>query len=456
MRMRRRQLHRLFCAIGLLLAAAAPAAARAEENLQGFADQVASLVPAVVAIQTVATTPKGSMDFVGSGFIVDPSGIIVTNRHVLGGAYEITVTNPEIGQLKAKPLYISGLLDVALLKVDAGKPLATLKLGNSDSVRVGDEVLLLGNPLGLGLSLSRGVISGVNRDIGESMYDHFFQTDGALNHGNSGGPLVNMRGEVIAVNTALISSPGNTGSIGLGFSMPINDIKIIIEQYQRNGRVVAGYLGVRAQQMNADLAAAFGVHRARGLIVTSVDANGPAAGRIHVGDIVLEVEGQDASDMRAVSRLVAETPPGQSLKVRLLRRGVEHDVAVTVGDAAMDTKAAMSVLGHAPEGAMAITTPSDPGMTVGSVTDEVRRDQMLGNDVKGLLVKAVQPNSAAAYRKVEVGDVILAVGDQAVATPADLKRQLQAVVAKHAPFAALLVSGERGARWIALPVEADR
>lgn len=454
--MHRHQLFRLFCAIGLLLAAAAPTAGRAEENLQSFADEVASLIPAVVAIQTVASTPQGSMDFVGSGFIIDPSGIIVTNRHVLGGAYEITVTNPVIGQLKAKPLYISGLLDVALLKVEAGKPLTALKLGNSDSVRIGDEVLLLGNPLGLGLSLSRGVISGLNRDIGESMYDHFFQTDGALNHGNSGGPLVNMRGEVIAVNTALISSPGNTGSIGLGFSMPINDVKVIVDQYQRNGRVVAGYLGARAQPMNADLASAFGVPRARGLIVTSVDANGPAAGRLHVGDIILEVDGQDASDMRAVARLVAETPPGQSLKVRLLRRGGEQDLAVTVGDASMDTKAAMSVLGHAPEGAMAMATPSDPGMTVGDITDEVRRRQVLSKEMKGLLVKAVQPNSAAAYHKVEVGDVILAVGDQAVATPADLKRQLQAVVAKHGQFAALLVSGQRGARWIALPMEADR
>ena len=454
--MRCHKLGRLFYVVVLLFATAAPISARAEEQLQGFADQVASLIPAVVAIQTVATTPQGSMDFVGSGFVVDPSGLIVTNRHVLGGAYEITVTNPQIGQLKAKPLYISGLLDVALLKVDAGKPLTTLKLGDSDSVRVGDEVLLLGNPLGLGLSLSRGVISGLNRDIGESMYDHFFQTDGALNHGNSGGPLVNMRGEVIAVNTALISSPGNTGSIGLGFSMPINDVKIIIDQYQRNGRVVAGYIGARAQPMNADLAKAFGLHRARGLIVTSVDANGPAAGRVHVGDIVLELNGQDASDMRAVSRLVAETAPGQSLKVRLLRRGVEQEAIVTVGDAAMNAKAAMSVLGHAPEGAMALATPSDPGMTLGEVTNEVRRRQMLGVEMKGVLVKAVEPNSAAAYRKVEVGDVILAVGDQAVATPADLKRQLQAVVAKQAQFAPLLISGERGARWIALPVEASR
>ncbi|MBV8336329.1 MAG: trypsin-like peptidase domain-containing protein [Alphaproteobacteria bacterium] len=454
--MRHHLLRRITCAVVLLLAAVAPISGLAEEPLSGFAEQVASLMPAVVAIQTVATTPQGSMDFVGSGFIIDPSGIIVTNRHVLAAAYEITVTNPEIGPLKAKPIYISGLLDVALLKVEAGRPLPTLKLGDSDSVHVGDEVLLLGNPLGLGLSVSRGVISGFNRDIGESMYDHFFQTDGALNHGNSGGPMVNLRGEVIAVDTALISSPGNTGSIGLGFSMPINDVKFIIDQYLHNGRVIAGYLGARGQPINADLAKAFGLDRARGLAITSVEANGPAAGQVHVGDIVLEVNGQDASDVRAARRLIASMSPGQSLNMRLLRHGVEQEVTVTVGDAAMNPNAAMSVLGHAPASATAFATPSDPGMTVGEITDEVRRRQMLGNEMKGVLVKAVEPNSAAAYRKVMVGDVIMAVGDQAVATAADLKRELQAVVAKRVQFAALLVSGERGAHWIALPVEADR
>jgi serine protease Do len=447
---------RFCCAMAVVLAAAFPIWARAEEHLPGFADEVASLLPAVVAIQTDATTPHGSMEFVGSGFVIDPSGIIVTNRHVLGGAYKISVTIREIGQLTAKPLYISGILDVALLKVEAGQPLPTLKLGDSEGVRVGDDVLLLGNPLGVGSSLSHGVVSALNRDIGESETDHFIQTDGALNHGNSGGPLVNMRGDVIAINTALISSPGNTGSIGLGFSMPINDAKFVIDQYLRNGRVVAGRIGVRMQRIHDDLATALGLDHARGLIVTLVDAKGPAAGRIEVGDIVLQVNGQEASDARAMTRLVEMTPPGQSLPVKLLRHKVEREVTVTVGDDAMDMAAAMSVLGHAPAGAMAFATPSNPGMTVGDITAEVRRRQGLADEMKGVVVKAVEPNSAAAESKIMVGDVILAVGDAAVGSPADLKRQLQAVVAKHVRFAALLVRGEQGPRWVALAVEGGR
>lgn len=453
--MHRRRSRGLFAAAALLLAAA-PLPSRAEELPSDTAAQVARLLPAVAAIKTIADTPQGRMFFDGSGFVIEPSGIIVTNRHVIAGAYQISVILPGIGRLPAKPLYINGVIDLALLKVNAGQPLPTMKLGDSSKVRVGEEVLLLGNPLGVGLSVSHGVISALDRDIGTSMYDHFFQTDGALNHGNSGGPMVNMKGEVVGINTALDSSPGNTGSVGIGFTMPINDAKFVIDQFLRDGRVVAGTVGVQAQHIDTDLAAALGLGRAHGLVVTSVDPAGPAAGRIAAGDIVLSVNGHDASDARAMARLVAATPPGQSLEVRLLRHGAEQTVSVTVSAEQVDPTVAMKLLGHMPPNARASATPSDPGMTLAALTEEMRRHLGLTPGATGVAVDAVAPNSAAAQHRIAVGDVILSVGDATVTTPADVTRLLQATVAGGQHFAALLVRGERGPHWVALPVEAGR
>jgi serine protease Do len=453
--MRCRELCRAL-AVALLMLAGIPWPLGAEELPPGYAAQVAVLMPAVVAIETIATTPQGHMYFDGSGFIIDPSGIIVTNRHVIAGAWQITAVVPGIGGLNARVLYISSVLDIALLKVDAGRTLPTLRLGDSDKVRVGDEVLLLGNPLGVGLSLSHGVISALNRDIGESMFDHFFQTDGALNHGNSGGPMVNMQGEVIGINTALDSSPGNTGSIGIGFTMPINDARFVIDQFLRDGHVLAGTIGVEAQRVDDDLAAAMGLDRGRGLIVTAVSSSGPAAGHVQVGDIVLSVNGQDATDGRAMARLVAAAPPGKPLALHLLRHRAVQTVTVTVAAESSDPKAAMALLGHAPADARPYATPAHPGMRFGPLTAQERRRLALGDGVKGVAVTAVVPDSAAAERRIVVGDVILRVGDMPVTAPADVTREMRRAIAARQAFLALLVRQQHGPRWVALPLEADR
>ncbi len=440
----------------LLLGLAVVTPACADAPAPDYAAQAAALMPAVVAIKTIATTPQGHMYFDGSGFFIDPSGIIVTNRHVIAGAWQITATIPSLGELNARVLYISSVLDLALLKVDAPRVLPTLRLGDSDRVHIGDEVLLLGNPLGVGLSLSHGVVSALNRDIGESMYDHFFQTDAPLNHGNSGGPMVDMQGDVIGINTALDSSPGNTGSIGIGFTMPINDAKFVIDQFLRDGHVLAGTIGVEAQHVGDDLAAAVGLDRARGLIVTKVDPAGPAAGRIAVGDVVLEVNGQDAADGRAMARLVAAAPPGRPLAMRLLRRHAVQLVTVTVAAESGSPKVAMALLGHAPADARPYATPAHPGMTLGPVTAQQRRRLGLDSTVRGVAVSAVQPDSAAAERQIAAGDVILRVGDGPVTAPADVTRGLRRAIVAGQRFAALLVRGQRGRHWVALPLEADR
>lgn len=433
-----------------------PATAAIAEIPPDLADRVANLLPSVAVINTVASSPQGSMYFRGSGFVVDPSGYIATNRHVIASAYQITVTLPDFPPLSAKAVFISSRLDLALLKVDAGKPLPAVKLGDSDTVRVGDSVLLIGNPLGVGRSLSTGVVSGVNRDINETMYDHFIQTDAALNHGNSGGPMFNLKGEVIAVNSALQSSPGNTGSIGIGYSLPINDVKFVIEQYMKTGQVEGGTVGVRGQRITQDLAAAFGMDKPIGAIVTEVDPKGPAAGKIKNGDIILRVENQDASDMPAVARLVAFTPPGQKLQFTLLRDGVEQIVEVPVVDLAADPKYAMSVLGRAPNEMVAFATPSNPGMTFAALTDPIRKKYMLQSTENGVVVTAVNKNSAAEQLQISEGYVVELVGDRQVNQPEDVQPALKALSDQHKSFAPLLIRGEQGPRWVALRLDPDR
>lgn len=273
-----------------------------------LAMQVSRLLPSVAAIRATGTAGQRSTSLNGSGFVFDSSGLILTNRHVIEGTYKITVDLPAMPPLAAEPVFISQRLDLAILKVDAGHPLPAVTLGDSDTVQVGDTVLLIGNGLGLRTALSTGVISAVNCDIGDTMYDRYFQTDAALNHGNSGGPMFNMHGEVIAVNTGLISSPNNTGSVGIGFSMPINDAKFEIHQFVKSGQVSAGLAGFRSQRVTDDIAAAFRLKTNRGAIITEVDPHGPADGKIFEGDIILRVNGQDASDVPAVARLIATTP----------------------------------------------------------------------------------------------------------------------------------------------------
>ena len=454
--MRRFGLHRAFRAGAFVLAAAMAPVAHADQPAPGFADRVAPLLPSVVVIQAVAETPHGRLSFDGSGFIIDPSGLIVTNRHVINGAYEINVTVPGEGRKVAKALYISERLDLAILKVDVGHNLPVVTLGDSDAVRVGDEVLLLGNPLAVGESLTHGVISALNRDIGETEYDHFFQTDAPINHGSSGGPMFDLQGKVIGINTALDSSPGNTGSVGVGFTLPINDAKFAIEQFLRDGHVTAGTIGVQAQRVSEDLAEAAGLKAPQGLIVTQVDPKGPAAGQIRIGDILLSLDGHDASDAREMARLVSMLPPGQSLAVRLRRDGTEQTLSVPVRAVETNPKLGLAMLGRAPADATTFATPTNPGMRLETIGPIMRRRFSLGAQTTGVVVDEVAPTSAAARRKIVPGDVILSVGATPVRQPRDVEAQLQAIHAKHIAFAALLVEGKHGRHWVALPLEEDR
>jgi serine protease Do len=437
-----------------VVALLAPPPAHAGDLPPDLAGRLAPLLPTVVNIETVTTKAHRPYYFWGSGFVVEPSGILVTNRHVIAGADRITVTGRDIPPLQAKILYVSGLLDLALLKIDAGKKLPVLMLGDSDTLRIGDPVLALGNPLGIGLSVSAGIVSALDRNIRETAYDDFIQTDAAINHGNSGGPMVDLDGKVVGIDTALYSSPHNTGSIGLGFAMPANDARFIIEQVIRTGHVQAGWAGLHVQRVTAPLASGFGLPAPRGVLVTAVDPGGPAASVLRPGDIILRLGDAAVNDTRDVQRGIVEAPVGQTLALALLRDGQEQTVSIVV--AADPNATALPESMQPPPLRVTAATPADPGFRLAALTTAERRRFEVPADAAGVVVTEVPAGSAAAEQGLVAGDVIMRVRTQAVHAPADVTRALAAVAATGADHAPLLIRGRKDSHWVALPLAADR
>jgi serine protease Do len=420
----------------------------------GLADVVAPLLPSIVTVHTEVESPTGRRLFFGSGFIITPSGVIATNQHVVAGASRITVVLPGLDPLPAKPLYVAEYLDFALLKIDVDKPLPAVTLGDSDKVRIGDTIIVLGNPLGVGESLSVGVISGLGRDIGEGRFDHFFQTDAAINHGNSGGPMFDLRGNVIGINTA-IESPADTGSIGIGFAIPINDAKLIIDQYLRAGKVVIGSTGVRTQRMTPELAAAFGMSKTAGSIVTTILPGGTAEGKLVPGDIILKVGSQDATDTSALARLVVSSAVGTTYSVDFLRDGTERTEMITIGREEIDPLKAMALPTVSPSDAQWFMKPSDPGFEMAQIGPAERKRFLLDAQNDGVVVTRVDPH-AAASREVAPGDVIVSINGSPIKRPIDVGERLRVLSAGDRTQAAMLVVGGRGTRWVALPLQPDQ
>jgi serine protease Do len=393
--------------------------------------------------------------FVGSGFVIDPSGLIVTNYHVVQDAFEITVTFSDGTSLAGKTLNASRLADLALVKVEADHPLAAAHWGNSDLLQVGDQVLAAGNPFGIGLSVTAGIVSGLNRDIQDSPYDAFIQTDAPINHGNSGGPLFDMQGNVVGVDSTIISP--TTGSVGIGFAIPSSTAHFVIDQLRTYGWVRPAWIGVKVQQVTPEIADAMGMAPPRGSIVAWVLPDSPAekAG-LAIGDVILHYDGHTPTDERALLRAIAHTPVGDTMTLGVRRDGYERSVPI-VAEAwprnQWDARDAPTSI-QRPK----IVVPPDLGLTLSVLSEQDRPKFASQSDVTGVLVKSVVANADSARKGLAEGDVILRVQDKPVATPDDVWSGIDAARGAKRDFVLMLVLPKKsdvpGPKWMALQLGA--
>ena len=391
----------------------------------------------------------------GSGFVIDPAGYIVTNNHVIDGADEISITLQDNTTLKAKVVGKDERVDLALLKVETDKPLAFVPFGDSDASRVGDWVLAIGNPFGLGGSVTAGIVSARGRDIRQGPYDDFIQTDAAINRGNSGGPLFNMDGQVIGINTAIYSPSG--GSVGIGFSVPANLAKNVVMQLKEYGHARRGWLGVRIQQVTPDIAEGLGLKDSQGAMVAGVNDGGPAdQAKIKSGDVILKFNNQDVKEMKNLPRIVAETAIGKDVPVVLWRDGKQLTLQASIGELPDDIQQAST--SEKPGRTPAPTATSEIaglGARLSPLTDELRDKFKLSQGQKGVVVTDVNQDGAAAGRGLKPGDVIVEIQQEPVTTPADVAGKLDKYRKMNRKSVLMLIQSGDGLRWIPVPLQAD-
>lgn len=390
----------------------------------------------------------------GSGFVIDASGIIVTNNHVIADADEVIANFSDGTQLVAELVGKDPKTDLAVLRVKPEKPLVFVNLGDSDISRVGDWVLAIGNPFGFGRTVTLGIISAIGRDINSGPYDNYIQTDASINKGNSGGPLFNMDGQVVGINTAIISPSG--GSIGLGFAIPSNMAKNVIDQLLKYGETRRGWLGVQIQTVTEEIAEALGLDKARGALIGDVVANGPAANAgIKSGDVVLSFDGKDVAEMRDLPKIVADTPVEKQVPVVILRKGKQETLTAKVGRLEDGEKQMASAEPGEP------TAPEEApvadkvfGLTLKEITDEARESEGISADVKGVLVAEVDEGSPAADRGIQAGDIIVQVGQEEVSAPGDVNNRIEALKKEGRKNAMMMISSKTGdIRFVAVGIE---
>ena len=487
----------------------APVAARAQSHgPESVADLAEPLLDAVVNISTsqnVKTEGKGpvppklpegspfqeffkdyfdsqkpeggeKVNSLGSGFVIDPAGYVVTNNHVIEGADAIEVIFPNGSKLKATLVGTDTKTDLSVLKVEPKTPLKAVKFGDSRSMRIGDWVMAVGNPFGLGGSLTVGVISARGRNINAGPYDNFIQTDAAINKGNSGGPLFNMKGEVIGINTAIISPSG--GSIGIGFAVPTELAQNIVQQLIEFGETRRGWLGVRVQPVTDDVAASLGMDSAKGALISGVAKGGPVEnGPIQAGDVVLKFDGKDINEMRDLLRIVAESPVGKEVDVVVYRDGKEETVKVKLGQLQDTTDEKASTddpQGEDGDGSMVSPDDKDGGddqaqdqtpevreapqtvlgMNLVVLSNELRTEKGIAESVEGVLVASVDPGSPAEQKGMKAGDVIVEVGQDFMEVPGDVLVRVNGLKSEGRKNAHMMVADAQGnLRVVALPLE---
>ncbi|HMH64445.1 MAG TPA: DegQ family serine endoprotease [Rhizomicrobium sp.] len=463
------------CAI-LVLAAAAPAAARPAPD--SFADLAAKLLPSVVNISTSQTLkappqnaipqlPPGSpledlfknflgpkpntprhVTSLGSGFIIDASGYIVTNNHVIEDSDQITVSLQDGTSLPAKVVGRDTKTDIALLKVVPKKPLPATHFGDSDKTRIGDWVIAIGDPFGIGSTVTAGIVSARNRNINAGPYDDFIQTDAPINRGNSGGPLFDMDGNVIGINSQIYTPSG--GSVGIGFAIPANLAREVTGQLRQFGIAKRGWIGVRIQQVTPEIAEGLGLPTTQGALVTDVTKGGPAqkAGLAN-GDLVTGFDGKPVPDDRVLPRIVADTPIGKTVNMDVLRKGKKQTLKITVQKLADDAKTDKPV--KAPPAPVKNQSKlSQLGLTLGLLDGPARGKFKIGAAVQGVAVTAVDPGSPAAEKNLHPGDVIVEVGGDAVKTPDDVTKRVDAAAKAGKKVALMLINRDGDLQYLGL------
>ncbi|HEY2070387.1 MAG TPA: Do family serine endopeptidase [Rhizomicrobium sp.] len=463
---------------GLMLPASALAARPAPES---FADLANQLLPTVVNIATTEVLKptaeneqlpdlppdselrklfKGLLDkdktlpqrvtSLGSGFVIDPAGLIVTNNHVIDQAVDITVTLNDGTSLPATVVGRDERTDLALLRVKPSKPLPSAHFGDSSKARVGDWVVAIGNPFGLGSTVTAGIVSARNRDIAAGPYDDFIQTDAPINRGNSGGPLFDMDGNVVGINSIIYSPTG--GSVGIGFSIPSNMARDVIGQIEKFGATRRGWIGVRVQQVTEDIAESLDMKSDAGALVAEVDPAGPAAkAGLQQGDVIVTFDGKPVADSRALPRIVADTTIGKPTLVEYVRGGQRQNAHLTVAKLADDEVAAADKPAPA---------PAKPGykllgFSLGALDGAARSKYHLDDQVQGVVVTAVDPQSPAGEKNFRPGDVIVEVHNQPVRAPDDVVRRLDADSKSGRKVELLLVNRAGASTFVAMRLDGE-
>jgi serine protease Do len=468
--------------LGLAVGVPAPGVAQAPVPLASFAELVQKVAPAVVNISTskqqapseappIPQFPPGSpfeeffKEFfdrdrgqqqptprrgfsLGSGFVIDPAGFVVTNNHVIAEADEITVIFNDDSEHRATLIGRDSKTDLALLKIEADRPLPYVEWADSDAVRVGDWMLAIGNPFGLGSTVTAGIVSARGRNINAGPYDDFFQVDAAINRGNSGGPSFTLEGKVFGVNTAIFSPSG--GNVGIGFAIPANLARTVIDSLKQSGRVARGWLGVRIQSVSEDIAENLGLPEAEGALVAGVTPGGPAArSAIEPGDVILEFDGKKIDRMRNLPRIVAETPIGKKVEVLIWRKGETRTVEVELGELPDDEQ--LAELGQ-PEPQAETSSAKIPelGITVQPITDELRQQYQLAQAANGVVITEVAAGSPAAAENLRPGDVVAEVNQEEVSAPGEVATKVNKVRQEGKKSVLLLVDRQGDLRFVAL------
>ena len=470
--------------------------AQALENLgfsntapDSFADMVEDLLPAVVNISSTQKMvepsdypempqfPPGSPfeDFfeefmdrrgmgtpaippasLGSGFVIDAEkGIVVTNNHVVKDADEVRVIFHDDESVEAEVIGRDDKTDLAILKVETDKKLTAVKFGDSDVLRVGDWVVAIGNPFGLGGTVTAGIVSARSRDIRSGPYDDYIQTDASINRGNSGGPMFNLKGEVIGINTAIFSPTG--GSVGIGFAIPSALAEPVVNQIVEFGRTRRGWIGVRIQTVTDEIAESLGLKNSRGALVASITADGPAeeAG-LKPGDIILEFNGKKIDEMREVPRIVAETKIDTKVPLVIWRDNKEMKTEISVAELEKAEEEGLlgSVAGNSSEERGVEIDRLD--ITVGNITTPIRQEFKIPDAVNGIVISKVDPNSEAARKGLDQGDVIVDIDQQPVTDPENANDIIRRAAKNGRSSVLLLINREGDVSFVALKLNQEQ